>query len=492
MHDARVLPQVRVQSLCHLGSGPSPRGEYMSIPKKRSIRKKKDGRPQPTALPTIRPRVAGLDVGSTQHWVCGPARADGEPNVRVFGTTTSQLDELADWLIEQGVESVAMESTHVYWIPIYELLESRGIEVLLVNARQLHNVPGRKTDFKDCQWLQLLHSCGLLRGSFRPGEAITCLRTLQRQSANLVAERSRCVQWMQKALDQMNVQVHRAVSDLTGLTGMAIVRSIVAGERDPARLATYRDAHCHKSAQEIAQHLVGNWREEHLFNLASALRLFDMLEAEIATYEARLIEQIEALQHPDRREEPVPIHPNPAKEKALKAHGEHRARTTLWRFAGVDLTRIDGIRTSVARVVLTEVGPSLAAFPAEDNFVSWLRLSPRTPISGGKPLKKRRNGLGANRIACALRMAATALQRSKSALGAYFRRIARHKGHAVAIFATARKLAQLIYRMLRYGHDYVDIGEKAYDQQFQTRRLAAITQTAKTLGFTLVPQPATP
>src|ERR1700730_13600357 len=219
-------------------------------------RSKKDA-PLPTSLPAIRPKVAGIDVGSSQHWVCGPARPDGAPHVRVSGPPTAQLQELAAWLSEQHVESVAMESTYVYWIPIYELLESQGIEVLLVNARQLHNVPGRKTDFSDCQWLQLLHSCGLLRGSFRPGEAITRLRALQRQLANLVAEQTRCVQWMQKALDQMNVQVHRAVTDLTGVTGMAIVRAIVGGERDPTRLAEHRDRRCGKSADEIARYLTG-------------------------------------------------------------------------------------------------------------------------------------------------------------------------------------------------------------------------------------------
>lgn len=435
--------------------------------------------------------VAAIDVGSTEHWVGGPVRSEGEPNVRVFGTTTPQLEELVAWLIAEGVESVAMESTHVYWIPIYELLESKGIEVVLVNARQLHNVPGRKTDFKDCQWLQLLHSCGLLRGSFRPREAIARLRALQRQVANLVSERSRCVQWMQKALDQMNVQVHRAVTDLTGLTGMAILRAIVAGERDPMRLALHRHSNCHKSAEQIAEYLAGNWREEHLFNLASALRLFDALETEITAYEARVLEELDALQPPERRDEQVPAHPNPKKEKAIRQRGDQETRTKLWRFAGVDLSRIDGINTGVAQIVLTEAGPDLVAFPSEDHFVSWLRLCPRTPISGGKPVKKKRNGLGSNRIAAALRMAAASIGRSKTALGASFRRIAWRKGNKVAVFATARKLAQLVYRMLRYGQDYIDIGEAAYEQRFHARRLTATIQTARRLGYRLVPEAAT-
>jgi hypothetical protein len=342
----------------------------------------------------------------------------------------------------------------------------------------------------DCQWLQLLHSCGLLRGSFRPAEAIARLRALHRQMANLVEERTRCVHWMQKSLDQMNIQVHRAVTDMTGTTGMAIVRAIVAGERDPSRLATFRDPRCRKSEAEIAQYLTGNWRQEHLFNLGTALQLFDAVSQLIATYEARLLEEIESLRPPERQHQPVPSHPNPAKEKALRSRGEQERRTTLWQFAGVDLTRIDGISTGAALVILTEIGPKLAAFPSEGEFVSWLRLCPRTPISGGKPLKKKRNGLGANRVAGVLRMAASSLQRSKTALGAAFRRIARHKDGSIAIFAIARKLAQLVYRMLRYGQDYVDIGEKAYELQFQARRLEGIKAAANSLGYNLVSKEA--
>ena len=383
-----------------------------------------------------------------------------------------------------------MESTHVYWIPVYELLESRGIEVVLVNARQLKNVPGRKTDMQDCQWLQTLHSCGLLRGSFRPGESICRLRSMHRQRQELIEHRGQAVQWMQKALDQMNVQVHRAVTDITGKTGMLIVRAIVSGERDPMKLAEFRDHRCKKSVDEIAEHLTGTWRDEHLFNLASALRLYDVLQAEIELYDQRIREVVIELQPTERRHDSVPAHPNPNKQSAMRRRGEQEQRTELWRFAGCDLTRIDGISPDTAAILLTEVGFDLSAFPSENHFVSWLRLAPRRPISGGKLLYKRPNGTGSNRIAGALRMAALSLNRSKTALGAYYRRIARRKDAKTAIFATARKLAQLVFRMLKYGHEYTDIGASAFEERFRRNHINGLRKAAEKLGFTLTPEAA--
>ena len=248
----------------------------------RSKNKKRTRATSAPGVKVIRPKVAGIDLGSIQHWVAAPPKGDGSPNVKVFGTTTPQLERLVEWLKAQDVESVAMESTSVYWIPLYELLESRGIQVILVNARQLSHVPGRKTDMLDCQWLQVLHSCGLLRGSFRPTESICQLRALLRERSNMIRERTRAVQRMQKALDQMNIQVHRALTDITGKTGMTIVRAIVAGQRDPKILAGYRDRRCRKSEAEIAEYLTGSWRREHLFNLQMALRLYDQLEQILA------------------------------------------------------------------------------------------------------------------------------------------------------------------------------------------------------------------
>jgi transposase len=381
-----------------------------------------------------------------------------------------------------------MESTGVYWIPLFELLESRGMECVLVNARDFHHAPGRpKTDKLDCQWLQRLHSCGMLRGSFRPTERFIPVRGLHRQRANLLHLRTRYLQWMQKSLDQMNVQVHHAVSDLSGTTGLAMVRAIVKGERSPEVLASLRDPRCKKSAEEIAKHLTGTWRAEHLFNLESALSLFENNEAEIAKYDAELGRQLDALRLEHLETAETPKHPKPAKEKQLRKGDGLEIRERLWRATGHDLTRIDGISADAAQLVVAELGMGVEAFPDERRFVSWLRLCPRTKISGGKPLKSRHNGLSANRIAGVLRMAALGVSRSKTAMGAHFRRVSRTKGYTVAIFATARRLAQYVYRTLRYGHEYVDAGEQAAEAAYEAHRLLRLQSEAKANGFQLVP-----
>jgi transposase len=441
-----------------------------------------------SGLEVVRALVAGVDIGSEEHWIAGPPLEDGSENVRRFGTTSEQLAALVEWVEAQKLASVAMESTGVYWIPLYELFEQRGIEVMLVNARDFHHAPGRpKTDRLDCQWLQRLHSCAMLRGSFRPNEVFIPLRTLHRQRANLLNLRTRFIQWMQKSFDQMNVQVHHAVSDLSGVTGMAIVRAIVAGERSPEALAALRDPRCKKTGAEIAKYLTGTWRDEHLFTLASALRQYDANEQEITKYEEEIAKQLDALQLNELKEVEEPKHPKATKERQLRQKGEVTLRNQLWRATGKDLTRIDGIGVNAAQLILAEVGLNLDAFPDERHFISWLRLCPPTKISGGKPLKARRNGLSANRIAGALRMAARGVDRTKTAIGAYFRSVSRTKGYSVAIFATARKLAQYVYRLLRYGTEYLDIGEKEAEAKYLAGRLTALERAAKAQGFALTP-----
>jgi transposase len=383
-----------------------------------------------------------------------------------------------------------MESTGVYWIPLYELLEAHGFEVLLINPQKVDKrAPARKSDMADCQWLQYLHSLGFLSGSFRPHEAICRRRAIRRQRDNLVRRQTCTVQWMQKELDQMNVQVHRAVTDITGKTGMQIVRAIVDGERDPTVLAQFRDRRCRKSVAEIAEHLTGTWREEHLFNLASALRQYDVLSEEVALYDTKLLEELKALQPAERKDATVPPHPNPIKESVLRRKGDQDLRQELWRSAGTDLTRIDGISPRTAALILTEVGPDLSRFPTEKHFVSWLRLCPNTATSGGKRVRRRRNSMGASRIAQALRLGARPLSRSKSALGAYYRRVARRTDSKVASFAVARKIAIYVFRAIRFGHEYTDIGQQQYESQFEARRLMALAHSAKQLGYVLVPKP---
>jgi transposase len=446
--------------------------------------------PGNAGLPQIRRLVAGIDIGSESHHVCAP-RVDGEgTEVHIFGTTTPELFALVEWLAERRVESVAMESTGVYWIPLFEMLDCRGIEVRLVDTRQLSRVPGRKTDLLDCQWIQQLHSCGLLRGCFRPEDNICHLRSLVRAKAALTAERSDWMRRMQKCLDQMNVRVHRAVSDIHGTTGMAILRAIVAGERNASKLAQFRDPRCRKSAEAIAQELTGNWREDHLFNLKQALKMYDTILERMGEYQEAIEAKAESLRCEEADQQPLAPVKNKEKAKGIKRRAQEPMRRVLHGMAGVDLTTIDGIGVETAEVLLSEYGPDLSRFENEKQFVKHLRLAPRQGITGGKPLQKGKGVKSSTRTAQALRMAATTLRHSHTALGAYYRKLAAHKDSAIAVFATARKLAILIYRMLRWGQAYLDEGAEHAEQRYQAARMRRMQAAADQLGYQLVPKAA--
>jgi transposase len=380
---------------------------------------------------------------------------------------------------------VAMESTGVYWIPLYEILEARGFEVVLAHAQYLSHVPGRKTDMLDCQWIQLLHSCGLLSGSFRPAESICALRALVRERSVLIDQRSDWLKRMQKSLDQMNVRVHLAVSDISGETGMAMIRAIVAGQRDPLELAKLRHARCRQSVEQMAAWLTGNWRVEHLFALAQALKFYDFIQARIAEYEQNIMETLKTLQPAHAEEQSAPAPKASSKARSIRTRGQEPLRQGLFALSGADLTAIDGIGVETAQTLLSEVGTDLSRFPSEKHFVSYAKLCPKLAISGGKPVRGKRRGTTSTRVGAALRMAALTLRHSPTALGAYYRRLARRKGANVAVFAVARKLAILVYRLLRYGQPYVDEGSQAYEQRFEENRLENFKRMAKQLGYNI-------
>jgi len=447
------------------------------------------GRREVQGLPLVRRDVAGIDLGSERHWVCA-ATVDGTVREAAdFGATTPELIRMAKWLRARNVRSVAMESTGVYWIAPHEVLEGEGFEVLLVDTRQLAQVPGRnkKSDPADCEWIQRLHSCGLLRGSFRPKEEVCMLRTLVRDKGNLVGEAGDWLRRMQKSLDQMNVRVHRAVSDIDGATGMAILRAIAAGERDAGKLAKFRDPHCKKSEKEIAEQLTGHWREDHVFSLRQALKMYDAIQERIADYEQEILRKLAEMEREDRRGQPVPPVRNAMKRRSLRKRGQEPMREAWYRMSGVDLTEIDAIGVETIQVVLTEYGPDLSCFPTEKQFVSHATLAPRRPTSGGKPVRKKKRNSAGTRVAAALRMAALSQRHSETALGAYYRNIARRVGGDVAVFATARKLATYIYRLLRWGQQYVDEGAEAYEKRYQDNYIKILTAKAKKLGYHLEP-----
>ena len=353
---------------------------------KREDKNGQNRRRQLQGLPLMRTDVAGMDIGSERHWVCAPTPDGSGREIADFGATTPELIRMAEWLKARQVQSVAMESTGVYWIAPHEVLEAHGLNVLLVDTRQLAQVPGRdkKTDPTDCEWIQRLHSCGLLRGSFRPAEEICMLRTLVRDKATLVAESGDWVRRMQKSLDQMNVRVHRAVSDISGTTGMAIIRAIAEGERDARKLAHLRDPHCRKNEEEIAEQLTGHWREDHLFSLCQALKMYDAIEERISAYEKEILRKLGEMEQEEQGGKNAPPLKNTNKARMIKKRGQEPKRQALYRMSGVDATQIDAIGVETVEVIISEYGPDLSRFPSEEQFVSHATLAPRVPKSGGK------------------------------------------------------------------------------------------------------------
>jgi transposase len=430
------------------------------------------------ALTITHPNAAGIDIGSASHFVAVPPDRDDEP-VREFPSFTVDLNALADWLQACAVDTIAMESTGVYWIPLFELLESRGFTVLLVNARHVKNVSGRKSDVLDCQWLQQLMTYGLLSGAFRPAEQVCVLRALWRQRGMLLKSQARHVQHMQKALTQMNVQLANVISDVVGETGQKILRAIVAGERDGQVLGAMKNARIHASADAIAKSLHGNWRAEHLFALKQALDAFDFIGTQLAECDLEVEQQLHNLQaHAGE----------PAKgKKRGRARNAPKfdLRTQLFKMCGVDLTRIDGIDVTTALAVISETGADLSRFPSVAHFASWMGLCPGTKITGGKVMSSKTKRC-ANRAAQALRLAAAALRTSQSALGAYFRRMCSRMDKPKAVTAAAHKLARLIYTMLTKGEAYTDQGQDYYEQRYRERVLRNLSQRAQKLGMQLV------
>ena len=410
----------------------------MAARKKKTKIQLKASKNQP-ALTITHPNAAGIDIGSACHYVAVPPDRDDEP-VREFACFTADLNALADWLLACRVDTVAMESTGVYWIPLFELLEARGFKVFLVNARHVKNVSGRKSDVLDCQWLQQLMTYGLLSGAFRPEGQICVLRSLWRQRDMLLKNGARSVQHMQKALTQMNIQLANVISDVAGETGQKILRAILAGERDGYALAALKNGHIEASADEIAKSLQGNWRSEHLFALKQAVASFDFTGTQLAEVDQEIEGQLKSLETHDGK-------PGKPKRRGRSRNApKFDLRAHLFRMCGVDLTRIDGIDVTTAMAVISETGPDLSRFPDGGHFTSWLGLCPGTKITGGKVMSGKTKRC-ANRAAQALRMAAAALRTSQSALGAYFRRMCARMDKPKAITAAAHKLARLIYAM---------------------------------------------
>jgi transposase len=444
-------------------------------------KRKQNGKTNNAVLPVMRPDAAGIDIGATEIFVAVPVDRAVE-NVRSFPTFTQDLYALADWLKQCGIKTVAMESTGVYWIPLFQILEDRGLEVCLVNARHVKNVPGRRTDVSDCQWLQFLHSVGLLKASYRPDQEVCAVRSLLRHRESLVQMAATHVNHMQKALDQMNLQIHHVISDIVGQTGLAIVDAILAGERDPLVLAKLRHERIKASEEVIAKSLVGDYREEHLFTLRQSLAAYRSYQKLIADCDREIRQRLEEFQPPSP--------PSTALAEEGAAKKKHSAdsvlKSELRRVFGIDLTKIPGIRSGIAQTLFGEIGPDFTKFRSASAFASWMGLCPDNDISGGKVL-----WVGTRKVKCraatALRMAAQSLHHSKSALGDFYRRMRAKLGAPKAITAAAHKLARIIFHLISTRQEFDDSKFAADQLRFQKRQEVKLRAKAKSMGFELIP-----
>jgi transposase len=440
-------------------------------------------------LSKVNPHAAGVDIGAEEIVVCVAAN-ESTQLVRGFGNYTVDLCAIADWLTEHQIKTVAMESTGVYWIPLFELLETHGFECLLISSRSLRRVSGRKSDVSDAQWIQTLHNYGLLESSFRPQEDLVALRSLLRHRRNLIDHRSPHVLHMQKALLQMNIQLSQAVSDVTGVTGQAIIRAILSGVRDPQELAALREPGCKKDESEIAKALTGTWREEHLFVLKQAVALYDFYSQQILECDEE-IERMYAETRPDGDDgELPPLPPRKRNSHSKNRHAEsEKIRGHLKRISGVDISLVDGMGVSLAQTVILECGTDMSKFPTEKHFGSWLGLSPKHEISGGKVLNNKVLKTK-NRAGQAFRMAAQSVKQADCPFGVFYRRLRARLGPAQATVATARMIACVVYRMLKYQIEYDPLSVNEYQQQYEEQQIKYMKKRAAKLGYELVPVPA--
>jgi transposase len=441
------------------------------------------------SLEVVHTDAAGVDIGNETHYVAVPPSRDPQP-VRCFGCTTAELRAMADWLQRCRIRTVAMQSTGVYWIAVSDILEQAGLEVYLVNARDTKNLPGRKTDVQESQWLMKLHTYGLLRNSFRPSRQVRTLRTYWRQRQDLVQMAGEHVQRMQKVLTQMNIQLANVISDISGVTGQAIIKAILNGERDPRELAAYRHGRVQASEKEIAQSLEGNWQDDLLFVLQQEEAGYEFCQKQMAECD-RQLEQ--CLQQMEDRSQGAVLPAEKRKSRLRKKTARNApgfdVRTLLFRMTGIDLPQIDGIEVMTAMTVFSEVGWDMSKWKTENHFVSWLRLCPNNKISGGKIIGKDRIPTN-NRAAAALRMSANSLRLSNSYLGAQFRRLRSRLGPPVATKAMAAKLARLVYNILRHGIKYVDKGAEVYEFQHRQHQINFLKRKAAMLGFQVTEVPA--